>query len=377
MAKRQFTENLSMSNKNYEKLLLINNIINEYLEDGYKLTLRQLYYQLVSRGVIPNEDREYAKLSRLLKEGRMAGIVDWEAIEDRLRVPKLPYWVFDIPDAMDDTIKQYRLDRMKGQDVYIEIAVEKDALSNVLWRVTSYYHIKLMVNRGYSSCTTMYDTFNRMKRAHMDGKTPIILYLGDHDPSGLDMIRDIKDRLAEFGIVPEVEQIALTGEQIRKYQPPPNPAKVKDPRAKWYIERYGRTSWEVDALNPKILHQLLIDKIEALIDVDLFKSMIAQEESDKSTLREIKDDLMERSKMPDVLDVDFKKEIENVLEDKSGDFDEEELNNAYAVLDENEGKKLSSLDAKLIKRLLDDDDQELIKKIDAITETEESDNSFD
>jgi len=129
--KEQFLKNLRLSSTNEQRLRIINKIIEEYLKEGYTLTLRQLFYQLVSREVIPNSQKEYAKLSGLLVKGRMAGVVDWEAIEDRIRVPYIPYWVHGIKDAVQDTIKQYRLDRQKGQDVYVELWVEKDALSGV------------------------------------------------------------------------------------------------------------------------------------------------------------------------------------------------------------------------------------------------------
>ena len=113
----------------------------------------------------------------------------------------------------------------------------------------------------------------------------MILYLGDHDPSGLDMIRDIADRLEEFGVSPEVRPIGLTMTQIKKYNPPTNPAKITDPRAGWYIKQYGAKSWEVDALNPKILHALVKKNVEGLIDMQLFEEKIKQEEIDKEKLR--------------------------------------------------------------------------------------------
>ena len=285
MVKEKFREKLHMSKKNKEQLDVINDIIKEYAEEGYKLTLRQLYYQLVSRDIIANEKKEYAKLSTLLVKGRMAGVVDWEAIEDRIRIPSRPYWVEDVEDAIKDTINQYRLDRQEGQDVYIELWVEKDALSGVLKRVTEHYHIFIMVNRGYSSCTAMHDAYKRLRRYEREGKKTVILYLGDHDPSGLDMIRDIRERLQEFGVNPEVRPIGLTMKQIKKYNPPPNPAKITDPRAKRYLAEYGNTSWEVDALNPKILHQLVRDNVEGLIDINMFEIKIEQEELDKERLR--------------------------------------------------------------------------------------------
>lgn len=280
--KEAFTDKLRLNNKNKQQLEVVNEIIGEYSQQGYKLTLRQLYYQLVSRDIILNNLKEYAKLSKLLVQGRMAGVVDWDAIEDRIRVPFIPYWVHNIDDAIRDTINQYRLDRMGDQDVYIEIWVEKDALSGVLKRITSYYHINLMVNRGYSSCTAMHDASERIKGK--GDKECYILYLGDHDPSGVDMVRDIEERLKEFGADAEVERIALTQEQIKKYNPPPNPAKIKDPRAKDYIAKFGNTSWEVDALNPDVLHKIIRKSVENLIDLERFADKLKQEEKDKKKL---------------------------------------------------------------------------------------------
>ena len=173
--KEQFSEKLSLNKANRERLEVINKIIIEYTTQGYRLTLRQLYYQLVSRDIIPNNKKEYAKLSGLLVKGRMFGIVDWYAIEDRTRQPYIPYSVDDIEDAIQDTIDQYRLDRMSNQDVYIEVWVEKDALSGVLKRITSKYHITLVVNKGYGSASSMYDASKRIKNAISNGKVCHIL----------------------------------------------------------------------------------------------------------------------------------------------------------------------------------------------------------
>ena len=277
--KQQFDSELRLSKANRIMLERINTSLEEYRNDGYVLTLRQLYYQLVSKDIIPNNDREYAKLSNILKKGRMAGIVDWSAIEDRVRVPKLPYWVRDVQHAIQDTIEQYRVDRMQGQQRNIEIWVEKDALSNVLFRVTSKYHIRLMVNRGYSSISAMYDAHRRLRSGD------VILYFGDHDPSGKDMVRDIRERMEEFGREVDVRPVALTMEQIRRFNPPPNPAKITDPRAKWYIREYGRTSWELDALPPRELIRLAEEAVEELIDLDLYNRCLDREQRDIEELR--------------------------------------------------------------------------------------------
>lgn len=277
--KQQFDKTLRLSRANKVMLDTINGILEEYKDDGLILTLRQLYYQLVSKGIIPNNDREYAKLSNILKKGRMAGIVDWSAIEDRVRVAKIPYWVRDVDHAIADTIKQYRLDRMQHQEHKVEIWVEKDALSNVLYRVSDKYHIRLMVNRGYSSVSAMYDAYRRLD----SGDT--ILYFGDHDPSGMDMIRDIRERLEEFGLEINVRPIALTMEQIEAHNPPPNPAKITDPRAKWYINEYGPTSWELDALPPRELTRLAEEAVREHIDIDLYNEVLEKEAEDIAELK--------------------------------------------------------------------------------------------
>lgn len=289
MAKIKFRD-MHMSKSNKTGLETINEIIEEYQSEGYTLTLRQLYYQLVSRDVIPNKQSEYSKLSTLLKEGRMAGIVDWEAIEDRLRKPNKPSCWENPKSIIDACISQYRCDRMEGQEVYIEVWVEKDALSGVLKRITEKYGISIIVNRGYSSATAMFDAHERFNSAHEEGKIIKVIYVGDFDPSGQDMIRDITDRTEEFNQGEydfEILPIALTWNQIQAYSPPPNPAKITDPRAKEYILKHGATSWEVDALRPEILNQLLNDTILENIDEDIFNAILEREKADKKKLRSL------------------------------------------------------------------------------------------
>ncbi len=284
--KESFPVNYRLTKNNLEMLDIVNGILDDLQAQGYTLTLRQLYYQLVAKGIIPNRQSEYSKLSTLLVKGRMCGVVDWNAIEDRVRRPQLPYWVFDVEMAIDDTIKSYRLNRQSGQQHYIEVWCEKDALSGILSRVTSHYHIRLMINRGYSSASAMYRAYKRFLMYQEDLKDLVILYLGDHDPSGLDMIRDVDDRLRTFGVLVDVVHIALTMEQIEKYNPPPNPTKITDPRAEWYLNEYGNTSWEVDALSPQILTELLKKEINYYVDEDMFNDVIKQEEEDKIELKE-------------------------------------------------------------------------------------------
>ncbi len=267
----------------------INEVIKRYSEMGYKLTLRQLYYRLVSQNTVANEVKSYDRLSHVLTEGRMGGLVDWSAIEDRIRVPNLPYFNDDVEDAIQAAHDLYRLDRQVGQDNYIELWVEKDAISNVLKIKTHHYGIRLMVNRGYSSTTAMYDAYNRIQRAIKEGQQAHILYLGDHDPSGKQMCdEDIPNRLNEaFGTDVIVKPIAITMPQVQIYEPPPNPAKLSDPRAKWYIEQFGDTCFEVDALEPEVLHEIIEKEVEELMDMDKFNKILEQEEVDKDELSQL------------------------------------------------------------------------------------------
>lgn len=335
--KIQFVKKLNLSKGNVQRLLEINEVLEDYATQGYSLTLRQLYYQLVTKNIIANKPEEYDKLGNLLTKGRMAGFVDFDAIEDRVRVPRHTYEVDDIPDAIADVEKLYRLDRQKGQKNYIELWVEKDAISSILMRKTSYYHIRMMVNRGYSSTTAMFDAYERILDQLAMGKFVNILYIGDHDPSGIhisekdlfqrlflmlsvrptkDVLNYINENLTEEeidalmdkyeenelsrdeeGFVDsarcfmldrfKIQPIALTWEQIQLYNPPINPVKIKDPRAAWYIQKFGEYCWEVDALTPQVFHETIDTAILALIDMDKFNAVLNQEKVDKAELRKL------------------------------------------------------------------------------------------
>lgn len=294
---------IKLSTANKARLDIINDIVEDYQEMSLVLTLRQLYYQLVSRDIIPNQQKEYAKLSNLLKEGRMAGIVDWEAIEDRLRKPSTASGWESPADIIDTCVRSYARPRMQGQGTYVEVWVEKDALSGVLSRVTNKYHIPIMVNRGYSSASAMHDAFQRFDAAiNEEDQRVVVLYLGDHDPSGVDMIRDIDARIQEFfagayGYWSSnfgIEPIALSKSQIKQYNPPPNPAKVTDPRAGAYIAEHGRSSWEVDALRPEVLNQILESAIAQHIDLDLYYNQLDKEDTERKVIEKIAKQLRDK-----------------------------------------------------------------------------------
>jgi len=267
-----------------------NSIIGEYLGQRLRLTLRQLYYQLVSRNIIPNQERAYKNIGNLLSDARLAGLVDWDAIEDRIRVPRKQPEFTGLGELVEAALYSYRLPRWNGQDYYVELWVEKDAISGVMAPLASQYHVTLMVNRGYSSQSAMYEAAQRFiakqteKGLQVD-RLCVLLYLGDHDPSGEDMVRDIQDRLNIFGAEVEVTKIALTMEQVEQYNPPPNPAKLTDSRAQGYIDKHGTSSWEVDALPPEVLQRLVEEAILEHLDTGKMNAVKAQEKIDKTKLK--------------------------------------------------------------------------------------------
>src|SRR6185437_8884350 len=215
------------------------------------------------------------------------GLLDWDAIEDRGRRPRRQSQWDNISDLVDSAVRAYRLPRWEGQRCYVELWVEKEALAGVLEPLASEFHVTLMVNKGYSSSSAMFDSAQRFKEAQDNDKQLLLFYLGDHDPSGEDMVRDIRERMRMFEVdYLTVTKLALTWDQIQKYNPPPNPAKLSDSRAKAYIAKHGTSSWEVDALPPNVLQQIIRDAFKAEIDESLVKAIKAKEARDKQRLRE-------------------------------------------------------------------------------------------
>ena len=300
--------NKNLWQKNQEELLnQIIEIVDEYFAQDITLTNRQLYYQLVSRDIIPNADEIYKRICTFLTDGRYAGLIDWEAIEDRGRVPEKHSEWENIKSLIESATYSYRLPRWQDQEYYVELYCEKQAMESVLKPVADRYHIYFGVNKGYSSASTMYDLAQRIKDKIKEGKRAIILYLGDHDPSGLDMVRDIHKRICEFLTVGDecidivgddkdnpffrIVPLALNMQQIKQYSPPPNPAKITDPRAKWYIKEYGNKSWELDALEPRVLINITEKGIKGFLDEEKYNYWITREREEKKALEDFGDKL--------------------------------------------------------------------------------------
>jgi hypothetical protein len=269
-----------------------NEIIQDYEAQGYTLTLRQLYYQLVSQNIIPNKPKEYDNLGCLVNDARYAGMIDWNALEDRTRnLRKLAAW--DTPsDVIHSAARSYHNNLWSGQKHYVEVWIEKDSLVGVIEGVCDEWDVPHFSCRGYTSATEMWNAATRIvaKMGQEGHKYATILHLGDHDPSGIDMSRDIRDRINIFtrGMVSvgriTVERIALTDAQVTELGLPPNPAKVTDSRAAAYIEEYGEESWELDALTPAYMVNLIQDHVWQLLDRDKFEERKAKQEEERKLL---------------------------------------------------------------------------------------------
>lgn len=261
-----------------------NQICADYRRQGFDLTLRQLYYQFVARGLIANRDTEYKRLGNIINDARLTGLLDWDYIVDRTRnLRALAHW--STPGSVIDSAAYgYRTDRWANQPYYVEVWIEKDALVGVISKACNRLDVPFFSCRGYTSQSELWGAAQRLIRRKRDGHDPVIIHLGDHDPSGIDMTRDIGDRLALFGAAATVRRIALNMDQVTAYRPPPNPAKLTDARASGYITRYGRESWELDALDPATLDALISATIEEYRDAWQWDRDTAAMEMDRELL---------------------------------------------------------------------------------------------
>lgn len=270
---------------------IVNSILEEYERQGYDLTLRQLYYQLVSRDIISNSQRSYTRLGSIVNKGRMAGLIDWDMIVDRGRsTVQNQHWE-NPGEIIKVAARSFKIDKWRDQPVHIEVMVEKQALEGVLIPVCRELDISFTANKGYSSQIFMYRKGKFLSGKVDDGKHVHILYLGDHDPSGLDMDRDVLDRMEIFsgcfGSMISLHRLALTWDQIEEFQPPPNPDKITDSRAGPYIRKYGDESWELDAVEPRTLAKLVKDFVSDYRDPILWEDSIKKEEEQREELIKI------------------------------------------------------------------------------------------
>lgn len=276
-----------------DKLNKVNETLAE-LADYKPLTLRQIYYQLVGKGFIENKVSEYGMLSVLLKHARLENLIPWEDIEDRVRAfHNLSGW----DDAeqfkrqeLDSFLRGYRRDLMQTQETYIEIWIEKDALSSIFKKVATPFTIPVVVCKGFSSVSFLNDYRERLEE--YEDKNPVLLYFGDFDPSGVEMLKametTLQDELNVTGI--EFKRVALLKEDIQNYKLPHSPEALKksDTRSKNYVAEFGELAVELDALRPDVLEKKIKDSIIAEIDIEAFNMELATQKKELYMLNGLK-----------------------------------------------------------------------------------------
>jgi hypothetical protein len=287
-----------------------NQIMDEYQAAGYTMTVRQLYYQMVARDLFPvnrrwrwtgrrwvrdpdgtgNAPPNYRWLAETMKDGRLNGLVHWEAIEDRTRrLHQTPDWA-DPQSIIFQASEQFQLDLWETQKTRVEVWVEKEALAGVFQPICDEERVPLLCCRGYASTSAMWNASVRLLRHQRDGKKTVILYFGDHDPSGIDMNRNIRDQMDVFQCPVDVRMMALTMDQVEELGPPSDPAKPSDSRYEAYAEIYGPDCWELDALEPAYLEDLVTNTVEEYRDDrPAWNAMAEAEEDHTVTIHQVAD----------------------------------------------------------------------------------------
>lgn len=292
---KQFYQDTNFRPHNLRMIDDINDIIDEYQAQNFVLTVRQLYYQLVARDIIENTMRSYKNVARLINDGRLAGRIDWDAIEDRTREFITRNRWNSGRELFRASANQFHMDMWEGQDRRVFVIVEKEALTGVMEPTCYGYDVPLLAARGYPSASVVREFADAVVIPSLgEGQNVLILHLGDHDPSGIDMSRDLIERIELFvgdngGGDVELRRIALNMPQVEELKPPPNPAKTTDARFANYKKKFGTTSWELDALPPEYIATLIKKHITKEIDPEPWNARLKQIDHVKTEMKKVAD----------------------------------------------------------------------------------------
>ncbi len=273
-----------------KSLDLINEINKVFVEVVDEATVRQLHYQLFTRGVIENTERSYKNWGKILTKARKLGLVDNEHIIDTSRYQNRESSWNNVADFFSIIGYAYKRNLWQGQETYVEVWVEKDAMRGIFEPITNEFDVFLSVGKGYPSHTNIVAAKERFNKSGLENH---ILYFGDFDPSGKDIPRYILSELSEMGDLVQLHEIALNPEQVKKYKLPYAPAKKTDTRTVKFEEKYGmRGIVEMDALSPKILQSLIKDSINKYIyDSAAFEASLMRQNTDRQKIGDIIDQI--------------------------------------------------------------------------------------
>ncbi len=265
----------------------VNQVLTQYT---YRLTVRQIYYRLVSPPfqTFGNTATNYKTFDKILTRARERGEVDWRRIEDRARGllgGEGTTWdtAEEYMDWLKDTFNAdyFQASYWANQPVYVEVWVEKDALATLFTEASKDWKVNVFPSRGYSSLTKIMEALGRFP----DDKPTRILHFTDHDPSGLNMAKDLQERLESYGATDfMVDRRALTIDQVREFDLAPNPTKSTDSRSPAYVAEYGNECWELDALPPDELTRIIRESIESVVDTDAWHNSQTDEAETKESI---------------------------------------------------------------------------------------------
>ena len=268
----------------------------EELAAHHPMTLRQVHYRLVSRDdvVHPNTLNAYDTLGGWLRDDRLAGVVPWEWMVDRLRRASRRSMWNSPADFVRDQLDGYHREVWLGQVQYVEVWCEKDALSGIFTSVLSRYGVTLNVGRGYDGWSSIKLAANRIKdrvgKYGLDEAT--VLYFGDFDPSGEDMHRSLQERFAMLGFYPDMPKVALTHADARRL--PGDVVKANDSRGPAFVDKYGDLAVELDALPVEELTTRIRSSVERYIDMDALAENERIQAKQDERVRELADEMAER-----------------------------------------------------------------------------------
>lgn len=271
-----------------EKTKLVEETLASILAGLHPQTVRQAFYQLVSRQVVENTKSRYNAVSNILVAARQSGAIPWEWVEDRTRRPRRVSMWGSMDEFARTVVRAYRKNVWQSQPRLVEVWLEKDALSGIFEDELAPYGVTLNVGRGYDGWSSIHEAALRYQRW---GNAVVVLYFGDHDPSGEDMERSLRDRLAYFKASPEMRRVAILPEDIREYNLPPDFAKATDTRRKGFVAKYGDQAVELDALPVDVLRERIVESVVAVMDLDALEAVQEQDNQTRIAIRKAMDSL--------------------------------------------------------------------------------------
>jgi hypothetical protein len=253
--------------------------LHAIIAEDRPMTVRQVFYRAVAAYLIEKTEKAYQQICYYLSLMRREGELPFEWIADNTRTVRRPYTVSSLDEVLDSTAEEYRRAVWDNQDVYVQVWAEKDAISGVIEPVTQKWDVPLMVTRGFSSLSFLYEAAELISE---QDKPTFCYYFGDHDPSGVAIDPKIEEELNDLAPDAEIhfQRVAVLPHQIKEMKLPTRPTKRTDRRA----VNFEGDSVEVDAIPPGTLREMVESCIKQHIDVKAYEELLGEEGREKEIL---------------------------------------------------------------------------------------------